>query len=167
MGSGQVGFSTYNTTAKFNKASISFPYGQQPYTETFSDGIANGFSSPEGTFVVSNGTYVDTAVHQTGTAFPPVDFGAGTSGVYYYTMHVRMLNPYGGPGNLMGILFQSSGPGNYHEVVFSPTGVAQVRHVNAGHDRGAEERAAHHSSQCLVRSHSDGEFRPNLGQPQR
>ena len=132
-GGGQVGFSTYNTTAKFNKVSISFPFGQQPFTETFSDGIANGFSSPEGTFVVSNGTYVDTAVHQTGTAFPPVDFSAvGAKGVYDYTMHVRMLNPYGGPGNLIGILFHGSAPESYHELVFSPTGVAQIRHVVAG-----------------------------------
>jgi hypothetical protein len=129
---GQVGFSTYNTTAKFNKASISIPFGQQPFTENFSDGVANGFSSPEGTFLVSNGTYIDNAVHQTGRAFAPVGFGvAGTLLIYTYTMHVRMLNPYGGPGNLIGILFDGSSDGSYREVVFSPTGVAQLRQVNA------------------------------------
>jgi hypothetical protein len=133
VGGGQVGFSTYNTTAKFNKVSISFPFGQQPFTENFSDGVANGFSSPEGTFVVSNGTYVDTAVHRTGRAFPTVNLGsAGSLGVFSYTVHVRMLNPYGGPGNLIGIMFDQSFDGSsYREVVFSPTGVAQLRQVNA------------------------------------
>ena len=126
-----MGFSTYNTTAKFNKVAIAIPYGQQPFTETFSDGIANGFSSPEGTFVVSNGTYVDTAVHQIGTASPPVNFGAGTSGVYYYTLHVRMRTP-------MAVQATSSGSCSRPAAraitrsLFSPTGLAQVRHVNAG-----------------------------------
>ena len=132
MGGGQVGFSTYNTTAKFNKVSISFPFGQQPFTETFADGVADGFSSPEGTFVVSNGTYVDTAVHPTGTAFATCQLRRAVRGIYYYTVHVRMLNPYGGPGNLIGILFDGSSDGSYREVVFSPTGVAQLRQVNAG-----------------------------------
>lgn len=131
-GGGQVGFSTYNTTAKFNKLSIATPFGQQPFTETFADGTADGFFSPQGTFVVSNGTYVDSAVHQTGLSFVPVNFSTGSQGVYVYTLHVRMLNPYGGSGNLIGIMFDALSDDNYHEVVFSPTGVAQVRHVNAG-----------------------------------
>jgi hypothetical protein len=129
---GQVGFSTYNTTGKFNKISIKFPFGQQPFTETFSDGVADGFSSPQGTFVVLNGTFVDTAVHPTGMAFAPVDFGGGGANtVFFYTAHARMLNPYGGSGNLIGILFDSSSDGSYREVVFSSTGVAQLRQVNA------------------------------------
>ncbi len=129
-GGGQVGLSTYNTTAKFNKVEITFPFGQQPFTETFSDGIANDFFSPEGTFVVSNGTYVDTAVHKIGTAYPPVAFAQGSQGVYSYTVRVRMLNPYGGAGNLVGILFDQLSETNYHEVVFLPTGFVQIRHVN-------------------------------------
>ena len=132
VGGGQVGFSTYKTTAKFNKVSLATPYGQQPFIETFSDGTADGFTSPEGTFAVANGAYLDTAVHHTGTAYAPVDFGSASRGVYAYTVHVRMLNPYGGPGNLIGILFDARAADNYQEVVFSPTGVAQVRHVNAG-----------------------------------
>jgi hypothetical protein len=131
-GGGQVGFSTYNTTGKFNKLKITFPFGQQPVTETFSDGVADGFSSPQGTFVVSNGTFVDTAVHQTGMAFAPVDLsGGGANTIFAYTMHARLLNPYGGSGNLIGIMFDSSSDGSYREVVFSPTGVAQLRQVNA------------------------------------
>ena len=38
---GQVGLSTYNTTARFNKVSLSIPFGQQPFTEDFSDGVAD------------------------------------------------------------------------------------------------------------------------------
>ena len=131
-GGGQVGFSTYNTTGKFNKVSITFPFAQQPFFETFADGVADGFSSPQGTFVVSNGTFVDTAVHPTGAAFAPVSFGVGSSIIEQYTVHARMLNPYGGPGNLIGIMFDGSFDGSYREVVFSPTGVAQLRQVNAG-----------------------------------
>jgi hypothetical protein len=129
---GQVGLSSYNTTAKFNKVSISLPYGQQPFTENFSDGVADGFTSPEGTFVVSNGTFVDTAVHKIGRAFAPVSFGVGSQLLFNYTLHVRMLNPYGGPGNLMGILFDTGSVDSkpaFQEVVFSPTGVAQIRRV--------------------------------------
>jgi hypothetical protein len=132
FGAGQVGFSTYNTTGKFNKISISIPFGQQPFTETFSDGVADGFSSPEDTFVVSNGAFVDNAVHQTGRAFAPIAFAVGSKSVFHYTVHVRMLNPYGGSGNLIGLMFDTSFVDNsYHEVVFSPTGVAQLRHVGA------------------------------------
>lgn len=134
-GPGQVGLSTYNTTAKFNKVAVTFPFGQQPFTETFSDGVADGFSSPQGTFAVSNGAYVDTAVHQTGMAFAPISFGVGSQIFLTYTLHVRMLNPYGGAGNLVGIMFDQSFPGDppaYQEVVFAPTGVAQIRRVTGG-----------------------------------
>jgi hypothetical protein len=129
---GQVGLSTYNTTARFNKVSLSIPFGQQPFTENFSDGVADGFGSPEGTFVVSNGTFVDSAVHKTGSAFAPVDWGFASTFLFNYTLHVQMLNPYGGPGNLMGIIFDTGTVDSkpfFQEVVFSPTGVAQIRRV--------------------------------------
>ena len=130
-GGGQVGFSSYNTTARFDNISITFPWGQQAFTEDFSDGVADGFSSPQGTFIVSNGALVDTAVHQTGMAFPPVNFGERSQIILDYTLHVRMLNPYGASGNLIGIMFDAdfASPA-YSELVFSPTGVAQIRRVN-------------------------------------
>jgi hypothetical protein len=127
---GQIGLSTYNTTGRFNKISISTPYGQQPFTEDFSDGVANGFVSPQGTFVVSNGTYIDTAVHMTGQASAPVDFGRLSTLIVGYALHVRMFNPYAGPGNLVGLVYDDGvvdGRRVYQEVVFSPTGVAQLR----------------------------------------
>jgi hypothetical protein len=129
---GQVGFSTYNTTAAFDDLIITFPWGQQAFTENFADGVADGFSAPPGTFVVSNGIYVDSAVHQTDMALAPIEFGIGSRIIFSYTLHVRMLNPYGGSGNLLGIVFDrnfsSTNPG-YAEVVFAPTGVAQIRRV--------------------------------------
>jgi hypothetical protein len=127
---GQIGLSTYNAAGRFNKISISIPYGQQPFTEDFSDGVANGFASPQGTFVVSNGTYVDTAVHLTGQASAPVDFGRLSTLIVGYALHVRMFNPYSGPGNLVGLVYDDGfvdGRRVYQEVVFSPTGVAQLR----------------------------------------
>jgi len=129
---GRVGLSTYNTTARFNKVSISVPWGQQAFTENFSDGVANGFSSTTGTFVVSNGVFTNTAVQATNEVFAPIDFGVQSTMLSGYTLRVRMLNPYGGAGNLVGISFDhnvvDSHPA-YDEVVFSPTGVAQLRHV--------------------------------------
>jgi hypothetical protein len=143
ISAGQVGFSTYDTTAKFNKVSISVPWGQQPFTEDFADGVANGFSS--GTFVVSNGTYASTAVQSTNEVFAPIDFGVQSTMVLGYTLRVRMLNPYGGAGNLVGISFDhrviDSQPA-YDEVVFSPTGVAQLRHV-VGHTFNVVKSASH------------------------
>jgi hypothetical protein len=127
---GQIGLSTYNTTGRFNKISISTAYGQQPFTEDFSDGVANGFVSPQGTFVVSNGTYIDTAVHLTGQASAPVDFGRLSTLITSYAVHVRMFNPYGNSGNLVGLVYDDGfvdGQRVYQEVVFSPTGVAQLR----------------------------------------
>jgi hypothetical protein len=127
---GQIGLSTYNTTGRFNKISISTPYGQQPFTEDFSDGVANGFVSPQGTFVVSNGTYIDTAVHSTGQASAPVDFGDRSTIIASYAVHVRMFNPYGNSGNRVGLVYDEGfvdGQRVYQEVVFSPTGVAQLR----------------------------------------
>jgi hypothetical protein len=127
---GQIGLSTYNTTARFNKIAISIPWGQQPFTEDFSDGVANGFVSPQGTFVVSNGTYIDTAVHYTGEATVPIDFGRLSTMVTDYAVHVRMFNPYSNSGNRVGLVYDDgfvSGQRVYQEVVFSPTGVAQLR----------------------------------------
>ena len=132
---GQVGLSTYNTTARFNKVSLSIPFGQQPFTEDFSDGVADGFISAPNTFVVSNGTYVDTAVHATDQAFAPIDFGVDATMLFNYVVHVRMFNPYSGPGNLVGLLYQRepvNGQLVDHEVVFSPTGVAQLRRIVGG-----------------------------------
>jgi hypothetical protein len=129
---GRVGLATYNTTARFNKVTISVPWGQQAFTENFSDGIADGFRSPTGTFVVSNGVYTNTAVQSTNEVYAPIDIGLQSTMLLGYTLRVRMLNPYGAAGNLVGISFDHNvvdSHAAYDEVVFSPTGVAQLRHV--------------------------------------
>lgn len=44
-----------------------------------------------------------------------------------YTVSARMLNPYGGPGNRMGLIFGLDiESGDYYEVVFAPTGQAYL-----------------------------------------
>jgi hypothetical protein len=44
-----------------------------------------------------------------------------------YTLHARMLNPYGGPGNRIGLLFNFDIlVDDYYEVVFAPTGQAYL-----------------------------------------
>jgi hypothetical protein len=43
------------------------------------------------------------------------------------TMSARMLNPYGGPGNRIGLIFNfDTVAGDYYEVVFAPTGQAYL-----------------------------------------
>lgn len=44
-----------------------------------------------------------------------------------YTLSARMLNPYGGPGNRIGLIFNfDTLAGDYYEVVFAPTGQAYL-----------------------------------------
>jgi hypothetical protein len=44
-----------------------------------------------------------------------------------YTVSARMLNPYGGPGNRIGLIFNfDSQSGDYYEAVFAPTGEAYL-----------------------------------------
>jgi hypothetical protein len=128
---GRVGLVTHGATARFDKVSLAFRFKEQPFKETFATGLTQEWFT-SGQWSVSGGTFNTTSVVATSRASP------ATAGItlraeetHQYTLRARMLNPYGGPGNLVGIQFHAGGltsggtPGT-GEVVFSPTGVAKV-----------------------------------------
>lgn len=130
--SGRVGLVARNTTAQYDKVQVATPFGDQPFKHDFSE-AAPGWMPQSGQWSVANGTYNNGAVQQTNVTLAPIHTGpgAGSGQTRDYTVHARMLNPYGGSGNLVGLVFDHTGPG-YTEVVFSPTGVAKMNLVSNG-----------------------------------
>lgn len=129
---GRVGLTTHNTTAKFDQVSIARPFGPQPFRETF------GFGLPQGWFTTGQwapgpgGTFDNTSVQRTSSLFPEgVFIAVAAESTLSYALRARMLNPYGGPGNLVGMFFNESSAGRA-EVVFSPTGVARIDLIRNG-----------------------------------
>jgi hypothetical protein len=130
LGVGQVGLSTHLTTARFDKVSIAIPIGAQPFKETFTSGLTQQWQTT-GQWSVGGGTFNST-VASVATAHPlPAETGLLPEVSESATFRARMLNPYRGAGNLVGIQFNvgedlnTGGPGAA-EVVFSPTGVAKL-----------------------------------------
>jgi hypothetical protein len=99
-----------------------------PVTDSFFPGF-------RGSWDVVDGTYRSNVV-QTAIATAPIFSGDGepsSTETREYTFRIRMLNPYGGAGNLMGVAFNIDVvTGNYVELVFSPTGVAHLRRFQNG-----------------------------------
>lgn len=104
------------------------------YREDFGDGAANDWSSLSGTWSAASKVYTSTAVVQTAIAQSPLDrvfdLGRATADLPY-TFKVRMLNPYGSSGNLLGIAWVRD-VSNYTEAVFSPTGEARLNKIANG-----------------------------------
>jgi hypothetical protein len=123
---GRVGLVTHGTTARFDKVSLAFRFLQQPFKETFATGLTQEWFT-SGQWSVSGGTFNTSSVVATSRANPQ---GAGIElrdqSTLQYTLRARMLNPYSGPGNLVGIQFHAGSASARGEVVFSPTGVAKV-----------------------------------------
>lgn len=134
---GRVGLTTFNTTARFDKVSIAVPFGPQPFKEAFSSGIPTDWFT-NGQWSVSGGTLNNTSVQQTSTASTTEFFTEiGANGPFGYTLRARMLNPYGGPGNLVGMYFNqgpccATGFNGRVEVLFSPRGVARIDVISDG-----------------------------------
>jgi hypothetical protein len=128
---GRVGLATHRATARFDKVSLAFRFKEQPFKETFATGLTQEWIT-SGQWSVSGGTFNTTSVVATSRASPASSgINLRAEDTHQYTLRARMLNPYGGPGNLVGIQFHAGGltsggtPGT-GEVVFSPTGVAKV-----------------------------------------
>jgi hypothetical protein len=129
LAGGRVGLVTHDTTARFDKVSLAFPLGTQPFKETFTAGLTQQWQT-SGAWSLGGGTF-NSAVGPVMTAHPlGAETGLQPEQSDAYTFRARMLNPYGGPGNLIGIQFHvgedlnTGGPGRA-EVVFSPQGVAR------------------------------------------
>ena len=133
---GDIGLLTRNTSARFDDLDARSNRAQAPIIEDFNDGVATGWIPLSGVWSVQSKAYVNSAVIQTAiTKAPFEDFWAVDASsepfAVPYTMKVRMLNPYGGSGNLVGVAWVRS-PNDYTEAVFSPRGQASFNEVRNG-----------------------------------
>jgi hypothetical protein len=131
---GRLGLTTHNTRARFDQVSIAVPFDAQPFREAFGSGLPSNWSTIGGEWSVGpGGTLDNTSLQQTSSVLPNgvyIDVMSGGS-VQSYTLRARMLNPYRGSGNLVGMFFNDSSVGRA-EVVFSPTGVARINLIRNG-----------------------------------
>ena len=132
--SGRVGLVTHNAIGRFDLMNAEIPFGDQGFYELFDDPFNVPFSAVSGQWIIENGIYRNAAVQQTSITLAPINsgthdaFGETTE----YTFRARMLNPYAGAANLVGIVFNYETATRYSEVVFSPTGVAKVNRIVNG-----------------------------------
>jgi hypothetical protein len=132
--SGQIGLITHGAVGRFDKVFLGVPFGDREFLEDFEQGDEEPFvefSPQSGQWSIVNGTYQNSAVQQTNVSLAPVNVGGfpNQGDTMEYTFRARMLNPYGGPGNLIGVVLNYKGV-NYTEVVFSPTGVVKLNRVD-------------------------------------
>lgn len=131
---GQVGLVTHNAVGRFDNVTVGVPFGNQPFLETFTEAPFVTFQPLSGQWAVAGGIYTNSAVQPTNITLAPIHSGDPFLGdTMDYTFRVRMLNPYGASGNLVGIVFNFVfDAAKYAEVVFAPTGVASVRRFENG-----------------------------------
>jgi uncharacterized membrane protein len=131
---GDAGLIARNAHARFDDIDIRNFGRQDPYREDFGDGLANGWRPLSGTWSAASKIYTSTAVVATAITQSPLarvfDVGRAASDLAY-TFKVRMLNPYGGSGNLVGVAWVRNA-GDYTEAVFSPTGQARLNKIANG-----------------------------------
>lgn len=131
---GDVGLISRNTRARFDSLDARGFGLQDPYIEDFNDGGANLWQSLSGTWSVTPNAYRNSTVVATAiTKAPLSDIWEVGERPFLpsYTFKVRMLNPFGASGNLVGIAWVSDAA-NYTEAVFSPTGQARLNRVSNG-----------------------------------
>lgn len=140
---GDVGLISRNTRARFDSLDARGFGLQDPYIEDFNDGGANLWQSLSGTWSVTPNAYRNSTVVATAiTKAPLSDIWEVGERPFLpsYTFKVRMLNPFGASGNLVGIAWVSDAA-NYTEAVFSPTGQARLNRVSNGARNGYEDTA--------------------------
>jgi hypothetical protein len=124
---------THAAVGRFDKVFLGVPFGDQPFLETFKEAPFVSFAPQSGQWSVVNGTYRNSAVEQNDITLAPIHTGLlpNQGDTFDYTFRARMLNPYGGSGNLIGIVFNYRTI-DYTEVVFSPKGVVSVKRFENG-----------------------------------
>jgi uncharacterized membrane protein len=131
---GDIGLISRNTGARFDDIDARNFGLQDPYVEDFDDRSANRWQPLSGSWSVTSNVYRNSAVVATAITRAPLNemWETGFSPFSIpYTFKVRMLNPYGGRGNLVGVAWVNDAA-NYTEAVFSPTGQAQLNRVSNG-----------------------------------
>ena len=130
----KIGLVTHGTDALFDNFNVRASTRTSPYIEDFNDDLADGFIPTDTSWFAASGVYATTAVRETTMSLSPLneiaDFGESPFPLPY-TFKVRMLNPYGGSGNLVGVVIRTDAR-NYDEIVFSPKGEAQMNRVTNG-----------------------------------
>jgi hypothetical protein len=123
---GRLGLVAHGTAAKFDHVIIDLPT-DRPLKETFNDGLAQRFPNgvDSNNWKIENGVLKNFTVLQTNRI--AVAKQAGWFG-QTNTLRVRLRNPYGARGNLVGVYFNGGG----NEVLFSRTGF--VRYDRIGQD---------------------------------
>jgi hypothetical protein len=130
---GDAGVMSHNARGQFDDFHVRDFSQVEPYTEDFNDTHANAWGPFSGSWsILQTGptttdlSYVSTVVNATSIALSPIPQMWGFSSTMDpfpqpVTFKARMMNPYGGPGNLIGITWlDRSSPQSYVEVVFSP-----------------------------------------------
>jgi hypothetical protein len=131
---GQVGLITHGAVGRFDKVFLGVPKGEQNFYEDFTSPPFVTFEPQSGDWPtpVRGGRYSNIAVQQTAISLAPVrSIGTGPDQISDYGFAARMVNPFKGPGNLIGLVFNYTTNG-YYEVVFSPTGVARLNRFASG-----------------------------------
>lgn len=130
---GKVGLVTHGTVGRFDAFRVNIPFGDQGFFEPFNQAPFVPFTPQSGQWTLTNQTYNSTAVQATSVSLAPIHLGDPTKGnTSDFTFRARMVNPYAGAGNLIGVVFNYESSTRYAEVVFSPTGVAKVNSVING-----------------------------------
>lgn len=133
---GRLGLVAHGTSAKFDNVSIDGPT-DNPSKETFNDGLAQHFPAgvDANNWKIENGVLKNFTVLQTNKI--AVAQHAGWFG-QTDTLRVRLRNPYGARGNLVGVYFN----GGHKEVLFSRTGFVRVDVIDFDGTRTSAASAA-------------------------
>lgn len=138
---GDAGVIAHNTRGQFDDFHVRDFTRVLPYREDFDDLIANRWTLLAGPWDLrevplgsGNYAYATTGLTATSLSVSPL-FDMWDSGMqpfaFPFTFKAHMMNPYGGPGNLIGVAWATSAQ-NYVEVVFSPRGQARINAVENG-----------------------------------
>jgi hypothetical protein len=126
--SGRVGLITRQTTARFDRLLVMREYGDPEFRESFSGG-APSWDVIRGNWSVVNGVYQNSAIEYGSITTLPFFVGMDSHRqTQWFTVHARMLNPYGASGNRMGFVHSFQGS-SYEEIVFGADGIARANRV--------------------------------------
>jgi len=130
---GKVGVIAHGTAARADDFRIARPLSRQPFKETFAR-APSGWKSVRGNWSVASGSYV-APVQQTAMVLSPARgipleteiASAVPNESHMWAFRARMLNPYRGSGNLVGLTWNDG----LNEIVFSGTGTMRVNRLDA------------------------------------
>ena len=102
---GDIGLIARNTHARFDDIDVRNFGRQDPYREDFNDGAANNWTPLSGTWSATSKVYTEHCSHRHNHHKSPLGrmWEVGERTDLACTFKVRMLNPYGASGNLVGI----------------------------------------------------------------